>query len=249
MSRKFPVWCLVATLAISILGAPAWAVPVSINNYTGTRTSALSGGILGAGSWANGGFELSWDIRPLGGAFSYSYSITGPDGGALSKDLSHWLLQVSDTFTPANLLWSSGTVVNPTTYSEGAQGNSNPGLFGSIYALKFDYGSDGSVVYSFLSTREPMWGDFYAKSGVDAIRSGQGGRPQFVDVVAWNLGFGVDPVAGYGELVGYGAWIAVPNTLDLISDDPVNPIPEPGTLALFAIGLAALGFMRHRQTH
>lgn len=246
MSSKNPAWCLVATLAISILGAPAGAAPITVD-LTGTRTSAPSGGISGAAGWADGGFELSWEIVPLDGAYRYTYSITGPDGGTLSKDLSHWLLQVSDTFTPANLLWSSGTVIDPTTYSQGASGNSNPILPGSIYALKFDYGSDGSVFYSFLSTREPMWGDFYAKGGVDAIHTGPG-RPQFVDIVAWNLGFGVTPVAGYDGLAGYGAWIAVPNTLDLISDDPVNPIPEPGTLGLFAFGLAALGFIRHRQT-
>jgi hypothetical protein len=246
MPRLSAMLCLLVALTLITLGTPAGAAPITVD-LIGTRTSAPSGGISGAGGWADGGFELSWKIDSLGGAFRYTYSITGLGGGPLSKDLSHWLLQVSDTFTPANLLWSSGNVDDPRVYNQSDPGNSNPNLPGSIYALKFDYGSDGSVEYSFISTREPMWGDFYAKGGVDAIQTGQG-RPQFVDIVAWNLGFGVTPYAGYDGLAGYGAWIAVPNDLDLISDDPVNPIPEPGTLALFAFGLAAIGFIRHRQT-
>jgi hypothetical protein len=90
-----------------------------------------------------------------------------------------------------------------------------------------------------------MWGDFYAKDGVDAIHAGQG-PPALVDVVAWNLGFGVVPVADGFGLADFGAWIAVPNTIGLV-DDPVDPIPEPGTFALLALGLGGVAFLARRR--
>jgi hypothetical protein len=229
---------LIVLFAFAATGSAAY-IAVDSGNYTGSRSSATDGGIFATGQWADGGITLSWDIAEAGGLFTYVYTFGGT--AIDEKDLSHWLLEVSDTFTADNILdGSDASLVDPTTYNSGGPGASNPGLPGAIYAVKFDSGTEGgNFTYTIVTDRAPMWGSFYAKDGV------VGGPPPGgqADVYAYNTGFGTYPIEGATDFL---AWIAVPNTLGTPpGDDPV--IPEPGTLALFGTGLLGLGFWRHRR--
>jgi hypothetical protein len=223
---------LIVLFAFAATGSAA-SIAVLPGDYTGSRSSATDDGIFATAQWADGGFSLSWEIDEVDGLFTYVYTFGGT--GVEEKDLSHWLLEVSDTFTADNILdGSDASLVDPTTYNSGGPGASNPGLPGAIYAVKFDSGTQGgNYTYTIVTDRAPMWGSFYAKDGV-----ADGG-----DVYAYNTGFGTFPIEGATDFL---AWIAVPNTLGTPpGDDPV--IPEPGTLALFGTGLLGLGFWRHRR--
>jgi hypothetical protein len=104
---------------------------------------------------------------------------------------------------------------------------------GAMKGLKIDAPvlDDGYVLnFSFTSTRSPVWGDFYAKSGKD----------NGIWVTAWNVGFGnpdTDPAVGpySGSEQNH---ILRPDTIT---------VPEPGILILLGIGIAAVGIASRRM--
>lgn len=82
--------------------------------------------------------------------------------------------------------------------------------------MKFDETAVLAWTIEFDSIRMPVWGDFYAKGGKQAA--------------IWNAGFGADPTSAVTD-------DSLQNKL--IRPDS-NVIPEPTTVALLAMGLAAL---------
>ena len=239
----------------AMASADAINVPLPANDFRDT----YSGDIIATGRWGSVGLELDWTISfdPTSSAFNdvgfmgaYSYSYVFRDGDSFATpdpEISHWILELSPSITannytdiirdvmlfdPDNPTTTSSVVVEaPRTYSPSDPGNSNPGLPGDIYGLKFDTGTSADLYgYSFLSTRAPIWGDFYAKDGV--IPTGGG------DVYMYNSAFGTDPT---GATTDFSGWIPVPDTTN------GTPAPEPGTLLLLGAGLLALGLRRSRR--
>src|SRR5690606_15532951 len=87
-----------------------------------------------------------------------------------------------------------------------AQGSSNPSIPGDIFGVKFDFGS-GTSVYTLVTLRVPVWGDFYLKGGRDANTSNPPPDADFLS--AWNTGFGTDPTLHTQD---FNNWIATPAT-------------------------------------
>lgn len=190
--------------------------------------STTGGGVIGTQNWGTGGdgFKISWDITQVGSNFHYIYSITDATGGALSKDMSHFILQLSNNITgqnfASNIFNVSGATITdgPRTFSPSDPGSSNPGLPGDIYGIKFEtFDSASSPSFSFDSTRAPVWGDFYTKDG----KTGQ------QDVYAYNAAFGTSPD---GNTTDFNGWIARPDT--------TVAVPEPSTWLLLG---STLGFV------
>jgi hypothetical protein len=198
--------------------------------FTGS-ISGDGGGLFGTNEWDSENVILSWDVtnpsQSSSGFWEYMYTFTVP-----SKGISHLIIEVSDFFTAANIL--EGTTEEFETGEEPqlhTTANGNPGIPDSTYGIKWAPGEEDPLSYSWtlVSNIEPIWCDFYAKSG--------GGQED--PVIAYNAEFSnaMRPVFDPDEPNPSG-WVLVPDS---------TPIPEPATMLLIASGLIGLaGFGRKK---
>jgi hypothetical protein len=189
-------WCVAVVLLSASLASAA-----SVTLYSGVL-STQNGGILAGGAW-NGikessdpgppqlsikhdnGFQISYLITQdtLTSQLTYQYSVSGVDGLALGRDLSHIVLEVSSNFTLADLLPGSTGAGDPWTRSvelrSAAVGGAKTVWSGQTdtAGVKFDIqGNASEFTFQVVTLRMPMEGTFYAKSGngTSATASGSG---------------------------------------------------------------------------
>lgn len=242
MSRIFHTITLFLATILLILLAGNQARATYVDLESGALNSGTGGGIFATDGWGGGAFRIAWDID-IGtgtdaGAYRYIYTISNPldTGGALAKDLSHWILQVSGNFTSDNLLTGTTTPdAGPTTFTAQtcAASGSNPCLPDDLYGLKWEAGDTfDALTITIITDRSPMDGSFYAKDGDDPTSCTGTGRNRVCDdVIAYNTG--LDPS------VTSGAFIRVPDT--------TTTVPEPTSLLLVGSGLMGLGFLGRKR--
>ncbi len=134
------------------------------NAYNPTHSS---GGLKG--NWR--GFTISWNITEVDDLWTYEYTLS-----ATRKAISHFILEVTNPSLSTGFInpqmkigseeWTSTTFEGPMVWSRNKQGNSNPNMPADIYGIKFN-GGGTTVSYLFQTTQDPVWGNFYAKSGND----------------------------------------------------------------------------------
>jgi hypothetical protein len=191
-----------------------WGTPVDSSSWTDTYVS-YSDGIYATGAWDNSGTKLAWSITESGGIYTYEYrwqTTSTPPAG----NLSHIIIELTDQTMVTPVVGDVDG--DPGRLNTEQQGN--PGLPLDLWGIKIlgDEGQDFS--FSFTTTQVPVWGNFYAKSGVDTI--------------AYNEGFGNYSPGSPWE----GVFIARPDGLQ---------VPEPGTLLLLGAGLLGLWVIRRRK--
>jgi len=229
------VGILIILLFTSVSLADPWTGTwISGENYAGyvgslTWTDATDSEIHATEDWANTTTRLDYSVTRdwdsdgsvLSGPWTYSYTWYAP--GVQGKDLSHFIIQVSDPeqstsggLPPFELGYPdffnsnySPSEINedPSLYQED---DSNPGLADAIYGIKFQ-GDGTSWTLTFESLRNPMEGSFYAVDG----------KVPGAEVYAYNSG-----------LAGGDAWIPVPNA---------SYVPVPGAALLGMLGLSYAG--------
>ncbi len=243
---------IIAVVALATHLASGIAQAGFIDFATDTLTwNAAEDEIVSTAAWANGATAFTYDVDQgvddHAGLWKYTYTLSVP-----RKSPSHIKVEVSTSFELGNIVEPNPVPscdvdggwclqIHP---GDGTDSQPNPFQPEDLYGIKFD-SPDNTVVdiRSFVSDREPMWGDFFAKDGVD----GPNGSKNWV--AAYNAGFGnpdTDPPIDLNNFVLVNNHVLVPDTHG--GRNPPEQIPEPSFLALFGTGLLVLGFRRRRRT-
>lgn len=210
-------------------------------NDDGTGSRDVNSGVYANSDWSDE-FKISWEITENAGIYTYVYTLSNLSGDDLSKEISNFIVQVSDTFKEDNILDGPDATIGPDDF--GSDGNSSPGIPQDFYGLKFDFG-DGNPTYTLVTDRAPVWGSFYTKDGKGGDGTGTDGKFLY----AFNEGFtGTSTRPELGE-TDFTNWIPTPDTLTTIT---TTHMPEPASVLMLGFGGLALvgyGWRRRRNLH
>ena len=214
-------------ISIFLLAAPAsasiiWGTDAS-GELIGSRDS--NGGITATDGWAGGNFELSWIVEEDNGLWTYIYTVNTEDplDPEKTKDISHFILEVTEDGNPFNIFGDTDAFEGPKTWTEAS---GNPEMPNDIYGIKFDFGGSPAT-YTIIIDRAPVYGVFYAKDG----------RDDGDEVVAWSNALN-SPT--YRTDSGF-------TTTDfIVRPDSVGVVPVPGAVWLLGSGLIGLAGIRKK---
>lgn len=211
------------------------SILVTSADWTGYRvTPAITGVDASDGSnWDAIGVKVAWTIThsTTTGLYTYTYTLTSGSDGDLVGGVSHFIIETSPSFTSANVKSGSSTVTAPQTWNPSDTNGAQPYMPDDLFGVKFDFGGS-QPVYTLVTDRAPIWGDFYTKDG-------KGGQTSVFNA-AWNTGFGTDPTSSTSS---FANWIPTPDTL---SGDP-NPnvlVPLPAAAWMGVLLLGGMGGLR-----
>ncbi len=196
-------------------------------DLTGSLT--VGNGLVASGAWDNADTMVEWDVSLHNEGTDDAYWTYKYTFEAEQKALSHFILQVSDTFGEGDI-WNvdpSALVIELGEFGPDGPDDpdpSNPGIPGTLgNAVKFENFGEDTVTrweWSFDTLRNPVFQNFYA---VDGKSTAQGAIIPY----AYNTGFDL----AYQGLDA-GAFIVAPDT---------TVVPAPAAVLLGMLGLSVVG--------
>lgn len=226
-------------ILLLVISSQAFA---SLPTYSGSLSGA-DGGLVGTGSWVFKSLapekdQADWFAPTFAWIVSQNEDLSWHYDYTLSvykKGISHLTVEASKTFGYANI-WNAQGPFDPLEVGDFEPGGSaNPGMPSAIHGIKFDNTNGTTVHITFDSDRAPIWGDVYAKDGVDKTTG------EFNAL--WNAGFtaglDVDPIAPITS-GSYQNHVLVPDTVS-------NVTPEPASFVALAAGFMGLLGLRSRK--
>jgi hypothetical protein len=210
-------------LAVAVAAAPAVAGGQVFGTANGIQMSgsrSIAAGDLVGGVPGYTSLNVAWSIMQEGNFLRYTYTFSNLQPG---NQISHAIISLTPGCTV-----NSGCVFSLTggqaEFGTFTTSPSNPGFPEgySISGVKFNTtGDPETLVFSFLSERQPMWGDLYVKGASN--------------LYAYNVGLTNHASTDIGD------FIAVPDT------QPVSTVPEPATVALMGTGLLGVAAAARRK--
>lgn len=231
--KRFALILIPVAMVLMLVASSACA-----QTFTGSLTTE-DDGLLGTGAWVDEMLlpvgersqwtptVLSWEVEKVDNEFwRYTYTLN-----VYRYEVSHMSVQVSDEFTAADLVQPDGNFLKTSVGMQSASTGS-PGMPEAFRAVKFDEAWGTELSVTFLTVREPVWGDFYAKDGVAGSEWN----------AVWNAGFtspDLDPAAPpqNGPLFNH---LLVPDT------NGGHIVPEPGSFLAPGMGMLGILFGRWR---
>lgn len=216
--------------------------------YSGSLSTPS--GLDGTGRWSTSSsisWEIGWDDSKQFWTYEYTLDLN-------RKDISHIILELSDDpgseFTKTDFIGGPyagefGSQKKPKSLSyeiglfSSKNGGSNPYLPEAVYGVKIDLpGSlqSSDFTFWFATTRDPVWGDIYAKSGNGTTIS--------------NAGFAaIDPLSAPSDgTVDYH--LLVPDGASLGPTSAPASVPHPSALVglISALGICLPRLLRRNRS-
>jgi len=226
------------TLTIVMAVLLQGGVPLQASIVGFLSTPGVNGVFANGGDWSpnEDGFGVKWTIsQNQDESWHYKYEFLKANGDPLEKLTSHITISLSDNITEDDL-YNFGSDIDEVTFGtfEPMPGNTGFPTSKSIYGVKFDLTNDQAVA-EFDCTRQPMWGDFYAKSGFTQSKVSQG---------EWNYAYNVDIEVDVANLHNYMGTPVDAHGNELFKILVPNTVPEPATICM--VGLGCLSLIRRK---